>query len=141
MRKGKKAQQEMQHTMPLRREKAVVSKQGMIKEEIVIHKKKVKKIKRLEVPVKREELVVERRKRMEQEDGNETWETVSVEVIPLKQEKIQVRLTPVIQEEIVIYKNKQKEQFSAPFIGKREELIVEPSGNLGVEKEEKEETE
>ena len=121
-------------TIPLREEKIEVEKQNKVIEEIHINKKKVQETKTIQVPVKREELVVKRRPLLKNADGEEVWGEEETTIIPLKEEKVEVAIESVHTEDILIHKNKkqttenQKEQI------KKEELNIDKSTSPDLEK-------
>ena len=119
-------------TVPLREEKVKIEKQNKVIEEIHINKKKVQETKTIQVPIKREELVVKSRPLLKNADGEEVWGEEETTIIPLKEEKVEVTIESVHTEDVHIHKNKkqtienQKEQI------KKEELNIDknPSPDL-----------
>lgn len=75
------------HMIPLRKEIVDVKRERVVVEEIHIKRNKVTKVKQFVIPVRREELVIERRELTEGPNGEQVWTTTNVEVVPIREER------------------------------------------------------
>jgi uncharacterized protein (TIGR02271 family) len=110
----------------LREEQLDVSKEQVQAGEVEVHKEVVEEQQRVNIPVTREEVYVERRNVNETATGSEAMigddETIRV---PIMEEKVEVTKRPVVSEEIVIGKREVTDTEQVVESVKREEAYLE----------------
>jgi uncharacterized protein (TIGR02271 family) len=119
-------------TLQLREEELVVEKQTVDRGKVRVSKDVVTEQKTLEVPVRREEVTIERTpvdRRPSDRPFDERGETISV---PVHEERVDVKKQPVVYEEIGIGKREVQatERFSDTV--RREEARIEREGDVHV---------
>ena len=112
--------------MRLREEQLDVSKERVQAGEVEVHKEVVEEQQKINIPVTREEVYVERRDVNEAASGTdaaiEDDETIRV---PIMEEKVEVTKKPVVSEELVINKREVKDTEQVVESVKREEAHLE----------------
>ncbi|WJH34237.1 YsnF/AvaK domain-containing protein [Paenibacillus sp. CC-CFT747] len=121
-----------QRSLRLREEKLDVSKERVQTGEVQLHKEVVEENKTIDVPVSREEVVIERHSvRDGRRDHTPIGEDETIR-IPVSEEKVEVRKTPVVTGEVSIDKRKVQETKEVHDTVKREEAHIDRSGNPSV---------
>lgn len=123
-------------SIQLKEEKMDVDKKEVTTGEVDVRKEVVRDTETVEVPVEKEEIVIER-KPVSENDPNapadsidETGETIN---IPVKEEQIEVSKHPVVKEEVDVHKEQHKETKQVTEEVAHEELDVETKGNAKVD--------
>jgi uncharacterized protein (TIGR02271 family) len=118
-------------TMKLREERLVADKERAQSGEVRLGKEVVEEKQRLDVPVAREEVVVERRPVNEPSDKPITGESRTIEV-PVTEERANVGKETFVREEIGV--DKRVTQDTQPVSGtvRREEARIEKSGDVNM---------
>lgn len=118
----------------LEEERMQVDKKAVETGEAVIHKRVVTQTETVEVPVKHEEVVIERVPFNGQPTNAPNFEDETI-TIPVMEEQVQVTKKPVVTEEIKVHKRDIEEPQSVSATLKKEKLDVEKSGKVVVEDE------
>lgn len=84
---------------------------------------------RIDVPVEREEVVIERRPASGRASGSMKSEEIR---IPVKEERVRVTKEPVVKEEVSVSKRKVRDTKTVAGDVKKEELVVEQKGGARV---------
>jgi len=119
-------------TMKLHEEELHARKQPVKTGEVRVRKEVVTEHRTMDVPVQREEVVVERRPASGQaatDAGIRPGEEVR---IPVREEQVQVTKTPVVKEEVTVGKRKVQDTQKVSGEVRREELRVEEEGDVDV---------
>ena len=118
-------------SIQLKGEELDIDKHDVTTGKVDVHKKVVNEKKTVEVPVKREEIVIERKPG----DGaaattgvNDTQEDDTI-TIPIKEEQIDVKKRPVVREEVDIRKQEHEDMKQVSENVSHEELDVDTSGD------------
>ena len=103
--------------------------------EVDIHKHVVNDTKTVEVPVKREEIVIERKPVNAEASDNISDDSLEDETItiPLKEEQIDVNKHTVVREEVGIHKKEHEDMKQVTEEVSREELDIDTKGDVRVE--------
>ena len=124
-----------EQTLRLREEELRASKQTVEAGEVQIRKEVVAEQQTLEVPVTREEVVIERHPVSSTEaarmDGGEIREGESIRV-PVREEQVTVEKTPVVTEEIEVGKRTVQETQRVSDTVRREEVSVDHDDEVDV---------
>ena len=122
-----------ERSLKLREEQLDVTKQRVQTGEVEVKKDVVEEQKTVNVPVKHEEVYVERRT-VDETDADTTTPIGDDETIrvPIVEEKVEVTKKPVVTEELVIGKNKVSETQQVTENVKREKARVEKEGDASV---------
>ncbi|ESU31637.1 hypothetical protein G3A_15595 [Bacillus sp. 17376] len=119
-----------EQTLRLREEQLDVSKERVQAGEVEVHKEVVEEQQKVNIPVTREEVYVERR------DVNETASGVDASVgddetirVPIMEEKVEVTKKPVVSEELVIGKREVTDTEQVVESVKHEEAHLEADDN------------
>lgn len=123
----------------LREEQLQVEKQRVQTGEVQVHKEVVEERKSFEVPVKREEVVIERKPIIEPRPTDVPVGQDETIRIPVSEEQVNVTKTPVESEEISIHKRPVEEQKRVTGTVRREEAHIEPGGDIPIVDESDEE--
>ncbi|TFZ21351.1 YsnF/AvaK domain-containing protein, partial [Lactiplantibacillus plantarum] len=118
-------------SIQLKGEQLDINKHDVTTGKVDIHKKVVNDKKTVEVPVKREEVVIERKPgngAAATTDVNDTQEDDTI-TIPIKEEQIDVKKRPVVREEVDIRKQKHEDMKQVSENVSHEELDVDTSGD------------
>lgn len=121
-----------EQTIQLHEEKLEVEKSEVQTGEVNVSKRVTEEKRTIEVPVEREELVIERHRVNEgkHSDGNMKDEEI---VIPISEEQIEVTKQPVVTEEVIIGKETVEETKHVSETVKKEDLDVDTEGDVHVE--------
>jgi uncharacterized protein (TIGR02271 family) len=111
----------LQHVIPLREERLVVGKHAVVESEVVVRTDVIGEVRTFEVPVEREELVIERR-RFAADGTPGELETVR---IPLRHEEVTLTKRTVVTEEVDVRKERFVEVERVSEIVRHEELRIE----------------
>ncbi|WP_165006958.1 MULTISPECIES: DUF2382 domain-containing protein [unclassified Enterococcus] len=122
-------------TIQLKEEQLDVNTHDVTTGEVDIHKHVVNDTETVEVPVKREEIVIERKPVNPSANGGETTESLEDETItiPIKEEQIDVNKHTVVREEVDIRKEEHEDTKQVTEDVSREELDIDTSGDVHVE--------
>lgn len=121
-------------TIQLKEEKLDVNTHDVTTGEVDIHKHVVNDTETVEVPVKREEIVIERKPVTDQSsqgtDANLEDDTIT---IPIKEEQVDVSKHTVVREEVGIHKEEHEDVEKVTEDVSREELDIDTSGDVHIE--------
>jgi uncharacterized protein (TIGR02271 family) len=116
-------------TMKLREEQLNVTKQRVQGGEVRLGKEVVEEQQTMDVPVTREEVVIERRPVNAPSDTPITGDSRTIEV-PVTQERVNVSKDTVVTEEIGVTKRVTQENQQVSGTARREEARIETAGNV-----------
>ncbi|HAQ4236048.1 TPA: DUF2382 domain-containing protein [Enterococcus faecium] len=121
-------------TIQLKEEKLDVNTHDVTTGEVDIHKHVVNDTETVEVPVKREEIVIERKPVTDQssQGTDEKLEDDTI-TIPIKEEQVDVSKHTVIREEVGIHKEEHEDVEKVTEDVSREELDIDTSGDVHIE--------
>jgi uncharacterized protein (TIGR02271 family) len=123
---------EDQQRLKLREEQLDVQKEQVRAGEVRVRKEVVTEQKSIDVPISREEVVVERRPAAEVEaSGTPVGEDKEIR-IPLSEERVNVEKRPVVREEIDVGKRKVRDTERVADSVRREEARIETEGKASV---------
>lgn len=119
----------------LKEEQLDVNTHDVTTGEVDIHKHVVNDTKTVEVPVKREEIVIERKPVNAEASDNISDDSLEDETItiPLKEEQIDVNKHTVVREEVGIHKKEHEDMKQVTEEVSREELDINTKGDVRVE--------
>lgn len=119
----------------LKEEQLDVNTHDVTTGEVDIHKYVVNDTKTVEVPVKREEIVIERKPVNAEASENISDDSLEDETItiPLKEEQIDVNKHTVVREEVGIHKKEHEDMKQVTEEVSREELDIDTKGDVRVE--------
>ncbi|EMF0377842.1 DUF2382 domain-containing protein [Enterococcus hirae] len=119
----------------LKEEQLDVNTHDVTTGEVDIHKHVVNDTKTVEVPVKREEIVIERKPVNAEASENISDDSLEDETItiPLKEEQIDVNKHTVVREEVGIHKKEHEDMKQVTEEVSREELDIDTKGDVRVE--------
>lgn len=119
----------------LKEEQLDVNTHDVTTGEVDIHKHVVNDTKTVEVPVKREEIVIERKPVNAEASDNISDDSLEDETItiPLKEEQIDVNKHTVVREEVGIHKKEHENMKQVTEEVSREELDIDTKGDVRVE--------
>jgi uncharacterized protein (TIGR02271 family) len=113
----------------LQEEQLRANKERVNTGEVEVRKEVHTEHKRLDVPVEREEVVIERRPA----GGRATGDMKAEEIrIPVKEERVRVTKEPVVKEEVTVGKRKVRDTKTVTGEVKKEELVVDQKGGARV---------
>jgi uncharacterized protein (TIGR02271 family) len=116
-------------TMEVKEERLRADKERVNTGEVEVRKEVHTEHKRLDVPVEREEVVIERRPA----SGHATGEIRAEEIrIPVKEEQVRVTKEPVVKEEVTVGKRKVQDTQTVTGEVKKEEVVVDTEGQAKV---------
>lgn len=118
----------LQHVIPLRAERLAVGKHAVVENEIVVRTDVISEVRTFEVPVEREEFVIERR-RFDADGRPGELETIR---IPLRHEEVVVTKRTVVTEEVDVRKERFVEVERVSGTVRHEELWVEADAGAAV---------
>jgi uncharacterized protein (TIGR02271 family) len=121
-------------TIPVREEQLHVHKQPAEAGEVRLHKEVVTENKTVDVPVQREEVVIERRPASGQASPSDIRAGEDIRV-PLKEEKVQVDKNAVVKEEVHVGKRQVQDTKQVGGTVRKEEVRVERKGDPNVVEE------
>jgi uncharacterized protein (TIGR02271 family) len=113
----------------LQEERLRADKETVSGGEVKVRKEVHTEHKKIDVPVEREEVVVERRPAGGKASGNMKGEEIR---IPVKEERVRVTKEPVVTEEVSVSKRKVRDNQSVEGDVRKEEVVVESSGKAKV---------
>ncbi|WP_121610149.1 YsnF/AvaK domain-containing protein [Mesobacillus foraminis] len=116
-------------TLQLHKEELQISKKMMKTSDVKVYKRSYTEEKQILIPVRHEELVVEKRKLNEAEAEGELIETIR---IPLSEERIEVTLHPTVLEDVEIYTQQFEEIIEIQETLKEEKARINTVGNIRV---------
>lgn len=121
-------------TIQLKEEKLDVNTHDVTTGEVDIHKHVVNDTETVEVPVKREEIVIER-KPVTDQSSQGTDENLEDDMItiPIKEEQVDVSKHTVVREEVGIHKEEHEDVEKVTEDVSREELDIDTSGDVHIE--------
>ena len=117
-------------TIQLREERLNVDKTSVKTGEVRVGKRVVTEHKTIDVPVEREEVVIERRPASGRAAGGDIAEEEIV--VPVKEERITVTKHPVVTEEVSVGKRKVQDTKHVAASVRKEELEVDEEGDVKV---------
>ena len=120
---------EDRRTMELKEEELKVRKTPVKKGEVEVRKEVVTEHKRVDVPVEREEVVIERKPARGRASGSMKSEEIR---IPVKEERVDVSKETVAKEEVSVGKRKVRGTRTVAGDVKKEQLRVDESGDVEV---------
>ena len=114
-------------TVQLKEEKLNISKERVQTGEVSLHKEIIRDIKNIAVPVKREELVIQKKTlNPKSHDENASTETIR---IPLSKEKIEITKHPKPLNDVSVYKNKSVKNHRVEETLKKEKVKIKSTGD------------
>jgi uncharacterized protein (TIGR02271 family) len=116
-------------TVELREEELRVEKERVKAGEVRLRKEVVTEERSIEVPVTREEVVIERRPAASGRDASGSIDEGEEIRIPLMEEEVRVEKTPVVREEVNLKKRQVQDTERVSETVRREEAHIEQSGN------------
>jgi uncharacterized protein (TIGR02271 family) len=123
---------EGQQRLELREEELRAEKERVQAGEVRLHKEVVTEKKTIEVPVTREEVVVERHLVGDREASDRHIEEGEEIRIPVMEEEVRVEKTPVVKEEVSLKKRTVQDTKKVSDTVRREEAHVEKTGDAHV---------
>jgi uncharacterized protein (TIGR02271 family) len=120
-------------SLQLREEQLRTEKERVQAGEVRVRKEVVTEERTLEVPVTREEVVVERRPAAQGEQASGRIEDGEEIRIPLMEEEVHVEKTPVVREEVSLKKRQVQSTQKVSDTVRREEAHIEQSGDARIE--------
>jgi uncharacterized protein (TIGR02271 family) len=123
---------DQEQRMQLREEQLRIGKQAVQSGEVGLHKELVSEQRTIDVPVTREEVVIERRPGSGQPSDTPIGEGETYRV-PVREEQVSVQKQPVVREEITLGKRQVQDtqQVSEPI--RREEAHIEREGDVNTQ--------
>jgi uncharacterized protein (TIGR02271 family) len=116
----------------VREEQLQAEKQRVQKGEVQVHKEVVEEQKSFEVPVRHEEVVVERKPIVEPRPTDVPLGQDETIRIPISEEQVNVTKTPVESEEISLRKRQVEEQKRVSDTVRREEAHIDNQGDIPI---------
>jgi uncharacterized protein (TIGR02271 family) len=118
-----------ERTLEVKEERLRADKERVNAGEVEVRKEVHTEHKRIDVPVEREEVVIERRPA----SGHATGEIKAEEIrIPVKEEQVRVSKEAVVKEEVAVGKRKVHDTQTVSGDVKKEEVVVETEGDAKV---------
>ncbi|MDQ0972446.1 uncharacterized protein (TIGR02271 family) [Neobacillus niacini] len=114
-------------TLKLHKEELQVSKKWIETANVTVYQKSYTEEKQILVPVRREELIIE--KKMLNSEG-ETDKSIETIRIPLREDRIEVTLHPTLLEDVEIYKNQYEEIKQVIETLKEEKVHIQTIGDV-----------
>jgi len=119
-------------TIQLREERLKVDKTAVKTGEVRVGKRVVTEHQTIDVPVEREEVVIERRAASGRAARGDIAEGEEEIVIPVKEERVSVTKQPVVTEEVSVGKRKVRDTKQVSASVRKEELAVDEEGDVKV---------
>lgn len=119
-------------TIQVKEEELRVRKQPVQTGEVRVKKEVHTEQKTIEVPVKKEEIVIERRPVSGRQPANTGFDNPQDIRVPVKEEQVHVEKTPVVKEEVKIGKREVQSTERVAGTVRKEEVKVEQEGNARV---------
>lgn len=117
----------------LKEEQLEVDKNEVTTGEVNVHKEVVKDTETVEVPVEREEVVIERKPVNDSDRATDDIKDEDTINIPIKEEQIEVTKKPVVKEEVEVRKEHHTDTKKVSEEVRHEELDVETDGDVRVD--------
>jgi uncharacterized protein (TIGR02271 family) len=114
-------------TLKLHKEELQVSKKWIETANVTVYKKSYTEEKQILVPVRREELIIEKKILNSEGETDKNIETIR---IPLREDRIEVTLHPTLLEDVEIYKNQYEEIKQVIETLKEEKVHIETIGDV-----------
>ncbi|MFB3160124.1 YsnF/AvaK domain-containing protein [Neobacillus sp. 179-J 1A1 HS] len=114
-------------TLKLHKEELQVSKKCIETANVTVYQKSYTEEKQILVPVRREELIIE--KKIVNSEG-ETDKSIETIRIPLREDRIEVTLHPTLLEDVEIYKNQYEEIKQVIETLKEEKVHIQTIGDV-----------
>ena len=114
-------------TLKLHKEELQISKKWIETTNVKVYKKSYTEEKQILVPVRREELIIEKKIVNSQGETNKNIETIC---IPIREDRIEVTLHPTLLEDVEIYKNQYEELKDVIETLKEEKIHIETIGDI-----------
>lgn len=111
----------------LEEERMHVAKHPVQTGEVTVHKRVVEETETIDVPVRHEEVVIERVHMKDRPDEHPDFQDETI-TIPVMEEKVEVTKTPVVTDEIRVHTQGYEETEAVSATLKKEKLDVEKSG-------------
>lgn len=121
-----------EETIQVKEEELHVSKQPVQTGEVRVRKEVHTEQKTIEVPVKKEEVVIERRPATGREPARSGFDNPEEIRIPVREEQLRVEKTPVVKEEVKISKRDVEKTERVTGTVRKEEVKVANEGNTTV---------
>ncbi|MEC1523151.1 YsnF/AvaK domain-containing protein [Neobacillus niacini] len=115
--------------LKLHKEEMQVSKKWIETANVKVYKKSYTEEKQILVPVRREELIIEKKIVNSETEMDENIETIR---IPLREDRIEVTLHPTLLEDVEIYKNQYEEVKQVIETLKEEKVHIETIGDIKI---------
>lgn len=116
-------------TIKLHKEELQVSKKWIETSNVKVYKKSYTEEKQILVPVRREELIIEKKIVNSEGELDENIETIR---IPLREDRIEVTLHSTLLEDVEIYKNQYEEVKQFIETLKEEKVHIETIGDIRI---------
>jgi len=120
-----------ERTMKLHEEELHAHKESVDKGEVRVRKEVITEHRTLDVPVQREEVVVERHSASGRASSADIRPGEEVR-IPVREEEVRVEKTPVVKEEVTVGKRKVQDTEHVAGTVRKEEIRVEKEGDVDV---------
>ena len=114
-------------TLKLHKEELQVSKKWIETANVTVYKKSYTEEMQFLVPVRREELIIEKKILNSEGETDKNIETIR---IPLREDRIEVTLQPTLLEDVEIYKNQYEELKHVIETLKEEKVHIETKGDI-----------
>ncbi|MFS0778410.1 YsnF/AvaK domain-containing protein [Neobacillus sp. 3P2-tot-E-2] len=114
-------------TLKLHKEELQISKKWIETANVKVYKKSYTEEKQILVPVRREELIIEKEIVNSEGETNKNIETIC---IPIREDRIEVTLHPTLLEDVEIYKNQYEELKDVIETLKEEKIHIETIGDI-----------
>jgi uncharacterized protein (TIGR02271 family) len=119
-------------TIQLREERLKVDKSDVETGQVRVGKRVVSETKTIDVPVEREEVVIERRPASGRAARGEIAGEGEEIVVPVKEERVTVSKQPIVTEEVSVGKRKVQDTHHVAETVRKEELDVDQEGDVKV---------
>ncbi|MDF2788444.1 MAG: hypothetical protein K0S80_1542 [Neobacillus sp.] len=114
-------------TLKLHKQELQISKKWVDTANGKVYKKSYTEEKQILVPVRREELIIEKKIVNSEGETNKNIETIC---IPIREDRIEVTLHPTLLEDVEIYKNQYEELKDVIKTLKEEKIHIETIGDI-----------
>lgn len=114
-------------TIKLHKEELQVNKKWVETAQVTVYRRSYTEEKQILVPVRHEELIIEKKIDNSEGELNENIETIR---IPLREDRIEVTLHPTLLEDVEIYKNQYEEVKKVIKTLKEEKVHIETIGDI-----------
>jgi uncharacterized protein (TIGR02271 family) len=129
---GRNLQGEAQEKLLLHEEQLRVQKQAVETGEARLRKEVITEQKKIDVPLSREEVYIERRAGSGKID-NEPISAGETQWIPVREEQVTVEKQPIVREEVILGKRQVQENKQVADSIRREDARVEQTGNVHIQ--------